>query len=38
MAERRERTLERDIKVLQEANFNLEERIKELETKLAEKE
>lgn len=42
LAERRERTLERDIKVLkeknsslEERNYNLEERIKELEAELA---
>lgn len=36
-AERRERTLERDIQVLKEKNSNLEERIKELEAELAAK-
>ena len=37
LAERRERTLERDIKILKEQNSELEERIKELETELAKK-
>lgn len=37
LAERRERTLERDIQVLKEKNSNLEERIKELEAELAAK-
>lgn len=36
LAERRERTLERDIKLLEEENSRLEERIKELEQKLLE--
>ena len=35
LAERRERTLERDIKVLKEQNASLEKRIKELETELS---
>ena len=35
LAERRERTLERDIQVLKEKNASLEKRIKELETELS---
>lgn len=36
LAERRERTLERDIKLLKESNTKLEERVKELEALLGE--
>ena len=37
LAERRERTLERDIKLLKEENSDLKDRIKELEEQLLQK-